>query len=185
MFRKKFSRLRMLDKKGAVFLDLKRNISRILKASKEISALSGDFEKKENSEDKKEIDRQIKMLQKELGKISGENISILENMSLVNPLNNYGLKTPEKNPAAPKSQTKKAEIQKSDGNYLPRKKSFLGNFFRGNTPKVSGLEKETLKRVVAGENRERKIEKIGLKKPSVYIKKPNQMFSEGSAPMIK
>ena len=51
----------MLTKKKDFFLDLKSNISREIKMVKEINVFSKEMEKKENSENKKIINEEIKL----------------------------------------------------------------------------------------------------------------------------
>ncbi|MEK6842519.1 MAG: type II secretion system F family protein [Nanoarchaeota archaeon] len=160
----------MLTKKKDFFLDLKSNISREIKMAKEINVFSKEMEKKENSENKKIINEEIKTLKKELEKINEEITEKLNSISVNAPLG-----------------TKKILDFGRVHALKPAKKwDFrIPDFLKfQNKYKLSKTENETLKRLRKKE-KEEKVERKKIKKPSRYIGFANKLFSEFSAEMIK
>ena len=71
-----------LAKKEDFFLDLKGNVSKEIKIVKEMNVFAKDLEKKENLENRKEINEEMKALKKELKKIDEEIKEKLNRISL-------------------------------------------------------------------------------------------------------
>ena len=124
----------MISKKDDFFLDLKNNISREIKIAREIGVFFRELEKKENSENKKEIESQIKNLKVGILEINENIAGILEKMTPSNPIN-----------PAPQPVSKSEPI-----NGITKRFSILQNFSSRkprNKIKLTEGEKETLKRI--------------------------------------
>jgi hypothetical protein len=161
----------MLSKKDDYFLDLKNNISKEAKIAKEIAIFLRELEKKENSDDRKMIEWQLKSLKKEMIKIN-DNIILSLNQNATNPLVSNALKPID---------TKGLQNLK----ITERGRDFVGRLFLGaKGPKVSVSEKETLKRLKKKEQQE-KTESKKIIKPSTYVRKANQLFSDFSFNLVK
>ncbi len=161
----------MLSKKEDFFLDLKNNISKETNISKEIVIFLRELGKKENYEDKKIIEEQLKSLKKEMMKIN-ENIILSLNQNASNPLVSNTLKPID---------TKGLQNLK----ITERKPNFVNRLFFGlNGPKISVSEKETLKRLKKKEQQEKK-ESKKIIKPNTYVRKANQLFSDFSFNLVK
>ncbi len=161
----------MLSKKDDFFLDLKNNISKETKIAKEIVIFLKELDKKENYEDKKIIDGQLKSLKKEMMKIN-DNIILSLNQNASNPLVSNTLKPID---------TKGLQNLK----IAEKKPNFVNRLFLGsNGPKISVSERETLKRLKKKEQQE-KNESKKIVKPNRYVRKANQFFSDFSFNLVK
>ena len=161
----------MISKSGDFFLDLKNNISREIKIAREMNVFSMEIEKKENSANRKNIESQIKNLKAEIKEINKNIVETLDKMSPSNPINQQPVSRQE------------TRIENR-----PRRFSFLQDFFgwrAGNKIKISESEKETLKRVRKKEENEETAIRVGVKKPSRYIRFANKIFTEYSSELVK
>ncbi|MEK6760691.1 MAG: type II secretion system F family protein [Nanoarchaeota archaeon] len=167
----------MLSKPEDIFLDLKKNISREMKIAREIMVFSDEIEKAENSNEKKEIVDELNSLKKEIKK-TGDNVSkLLNQIETPNPFSNYSsLKVPEvKMEESPSDKKNKPSFSEKISQRISDRK------YKSNLP---NLDKDTLKRLKK-KDEEEKITKGKIKKPSIFVRKANQMFSEFSFNLIK
>jgi Flp pilus assembly protein TadB len=150
---------------------LKEIISKEKKTIKELDSLFNYLKNTEDIKEKNMFSSQIKILENSLKKTNENLGELLEKISLTKPLQL-------------KKQIKELEIP-------PREKKLKNNLlqpFKRSTEKIlkgmklSGLEKETLKRL---KKKEEKVVKKKEKKPSAYIKSANKFFSDLSRKLIE
>lgn len=166
----------MLSKSGEFFLELKKEISRETKIAKELIIFSEEIEKAENSDEKKEIMQELKSLKSEIAKSNNNIIKLLNQIAMSNSLNVYSA------PKTPKIQMESAQKEKGKPSFSERiSQKISGMKYKSN---LSGIDRDTLKRLRKKEYEE-KITKGRIKKPSIFIRKANQMFSDFSFNLIK
>ena len=133
-------------------LDLKKIILDEKKIVKEINSFLNILEGTQDKEEKKMISSQINLLKSSLKKRNSDLSKSLSKTSLVKPLKVKEVKHKEVN--LPESQSKNVKVLKK-------------------IPEILELEKRTIKRF--GE-REKKIKRKGVKKPSAYVKTSSRIF---------
>ncbi|MEK6760440.1 MAG: type II secretion system F family protein [Nanoarchaeota archaeon] len=165
----------MLSKTDDFFLELKKNISREMKIIKELVVFAEELDKAEDSDDKKSVMRELKSLKDEVKKTNDGIFTLLNQILLNNPFGNYSApKVSDMNPkpAAEKTKTKLSEI-------ISQKISGMG--YKSDLP---AIDRDTLRRIRKKDDEE-KITKTKIKKPSIFARKANQMFSNFSFELIK
>ena len=180
----------MLSKVDDSFLELKKNISRERKIAKEMIVFSEEMEKAENSGEKKEITRGLKTLKSEIEKTSDGILSLLNQISISNPFENYSIKVPEiiletEQPSMgtpPRLAYASQQEPQGKMNFSEKITKRINEIkYKSNLP---SLDRETLKRIKKKEEEE-KTSRGKIKKPSIFIRKANQFFSDYSAELIK
>jgi len=166
----------MLSKIDDFFLELKKNISREMKIAREIMVFSEEIEKSRDSEEKKEILRELNFLKAEMKK-AGDNVpKLLNQIAAPNPFSNYSsLKIPEVQVESLQEKKNKPSFSEKISQRMREGK------YKSNLP---SLDKDTLKRLKK-KDEEEKITRGKIKKPSIFARKANQMFSDFSFNLIK
>ncbi len=166
----------MLSKSDDLFLELKKEISREMKIARELIVFAEEMEKAEDSDEKKEILQELKSLKGEIGKSNNNILKLLNQIVMQNSLNDYSI------PKIPEVQMEFAQKEKSKPSFSEIiSQRISGMKYKSNLP---SLDKDTLKRLRRKEDEE-KITRGKIKKPSIFIRKANQMFSDFSFNLIK
>lgn len=162
----------MLSKKEDFFLDLKKDIAKESKISRELAIFVKEITNKKNTKDRHAIDENIRHLKSSLEEVSERIIEKVSWISMNAPLE---LQVPEV------KKEEKKELKSTKKFNIPIISDLLSF---GSGYKISRIEKDTLKRLKR-KDEEEKIEKKKIKKPSVYIGYANKLFSDFSADLVK
>ncbi len=153
--------------------ELKETISKEKNSINELNSISNSLKNTEDTKEKNMLSSQVKILESSLKKTNDDVKTILEKISLTKPL-------------SVKEQTEKLDIPSTEN--TKSKKFSLSKLFKKPTEKISkdmklsSLEKEILKRL---KKKGEKVVKKKIKKPSIYIKTANKLFSDLSRDIIK